>query len=229
MAQDTIVSFDSVSFEFENEHKILEEASFSIRSESKITVMGQNGAGKSTIFKLICGKIKPTSGNVNIVPGLSIAIAPQVTPPEDRELTVKAFFEKYFQQKAYDIERKISDVLEIVNLHAPLDRIIKSFSGGQQARLLLASALIQDPDLLLLDEPTNHLDIESVESLIKALQDYQGTLLFVTHDRYFASKIATRVIALTEKGIKDFHGSYSEYIERYGDDYLSSTWLKKNQ
>lgn len=124
-AQETLVSFDTVTFTYENDHQILDEVDFSVRKGSKVTIMGQNGAGKSTIFKLITKQFTPTDGRVNVVPGVSIAIAPQVTPQEDRDLTVKAFFEKYHGEKAYDIDRKIDDVLAIVNVHAPKDRIIK--------------------------------------------------------------------------------------------------------
>ena len=111
--------------------------------------MGQNGAGKSTLFGLITGEYKPESGNIHISERASIAIARQVIKRSELDLTVRAFFENCFEEKVYDIEPKIAKVLDVVNLHAPLDRIVRSFSGGQQARLLLAGALIQDPHILL--------------------------------------------------------------------------------
>ena len=124
---------------------ILNEASFSVRKGSKITLMGQNGAGKSTIFQLITGESNPESGAVNINKDLTIATAKQVIPREDWELTIREFFEKCFSEKVYDIDKKIDDVLEVVNFSMPHDRKVGSLSGGQQARILLASALIQDP------------------------------------------------------------------------------------
>src|SRR3989344_8771148 len=167
---DSVVSFEDVTFEYGVTKPILEEANFNIRRGSKITVMGQNGAGKSTIFALITGYLKSEAGRVNIFTGLTIAHSRQVIPRDEMDLTVREFFEGCFApaslklrraSKIYDIDRRIDDVLEVVNLrgHEKVhERIVKSFSGGQQARLLLASALIQDPDLLLLDEPTNNLD-----------------------------------------------------------------------
>ena len=151
---DSIVSFEKVSFEYGQNKPILDGADFVIRRGTKITFMGQNGAGKSTIFQLITKALKPESGKVNLTNGVSIALSRQVIPRSDLELTVRAFFEKCFTEKKYDIDPRIDAVLEVVNLkgHGKMhDRIVKSFSGGQQARLLLASALIQDPDLLLLD------------------------------------------------------------------------------
>jgi ATPase subunit of ABC transporter with duplicated ATPase domains len=143
--------------------------------------MGQNGSGKSTIFNLITGTHKPESGRIILQNKLTIATAKQVIPRADAELTVKRFFEKCFKEKVYDIEPRIEDVLEVVNLKAPLNREIRTFSGGQQARLLLASALIQDPDLLLLDEPTNNLDKEGIAHLTKFLVEYKKKeLLFLT-------------------------------------------------
>ncbi|MBI4835968.1 MAG: ABC-F family ATP-binding cassette domain-containing protein [Candidatus Abawacabacteria bacterium] len=216
MAQETIVSFDTVSFEFENEHQILVEASFSVRRGSKITIMGQNGAGKSTIFKLICSNYRPNEGMVNIVPGLTIAIAPQVTPLEDRDLTVKAFFEKYLHEKAYDIDRRIDDVLAVVNLHAPHDRIIKSFSGGQQARLLLASALIQDPDLLLLDEPTNNLDHAGIDHLTDFIINYPKTCIVISHDADFLNAFTDGVLYLDvfTKQVEQYVGNYFDVVQQ---------------
>lgn len=170
-SSETILSFDNVSFEFESKKPILDLVNFSVRRDSKITIMGQNGAGKSTILKLITRALKPKEGTVNVVPKLTVATAHQVIRPEDRELTVREFFQKTFKEKVYDIDPKIDAVLDVVNLQAPHDRLVKSFSGGQQARLLLASALIQDADLLLLDEPTNNLDKDGIGHLT-AFFDY---------------------------------------------------------
>src|SRR3989344_1512321 len=127
---DSIVSFESVSFEYAHDKPILDEADFNIRRGGKITVMGQNGAGKSTIFALIERELKPESGKINIISGLSIAHSRQVIPRDELELTVRTFFEKCFDKKVYDIDPKIDKVLEIVNLkgHEKVhDRIIKSF------------------------------------------------------------------------------------------------------
>ena len=103
-----------------------------------------------------------------------------------------------------------------------------SLSGGEGARLLLAKIMLEEGNVLILDEPTNHLDIEAKDALKKALVQYTGTLIMVTHDRDFASNIGTRVLALSEKGITDFKGKYKEYLEKHGNDYLNREWVAKN-
>lgn len=212
----TILSFDSVGFHFDHKKPILEEASFSIKRDSKITIMGQNGAGKSTILKLIAGELKPVSGRVNVVPGLSIATAHQVIRPEDRELTVREFFEKEFSEKIYDIDRRIDEVLTVVDFKAPYDRIIKSFSGGQQARLLLAAALIQDADLLLLDEPTNNLDKKGIDLLTTFLIMYDKTCMVISHDADFLNSFTEGVLYLdaNTRKVEQYVGNYSDVIDQ---------------
>lgn len=211
---ETIVSFDAVSFEFAHDKPLLKEASFSVRRGTKITFMGQNGAGKSTILKLISGVLKPESGSVNVVPRLTVATSHQVIRREDMDLTVQEFFQKNFNEKKYDIDRRIDDVLEVVNLHAPHDLIVKSFSGGQQARLLLASALIQDPDLLLLDEPTNNLDRAGIEHLTEFIINYPKTCIVISHDEDFLNAFTEGVLYLDvfTKTVEQYVGNYFDAV-----------------
>ena len=204
---DVAVRFNNVSFEYGHNKPILEEASFSLRRGTKITLMGQNGAGKSTIFNLITGALKPDDGSIFVDERLRFAYAKQVIPREQLDLTVKEFFEKYFNEpdfaeasssrrKIYNIIPKIDSVLKVVNLKAPHDKIIRTFSGGQQARLLLASALIQDPDLLILDEPTNNLDKSGIAHLTQFLMNYQKTCIVISHDADFLNSFTDGVLYL---------------------------------
>ena len=211
---DTVLSFDEVTFEYGPNNPILSGADFSLRRGIKVTLMGQNGAGKSTIFQLITGALQPESGKVNVTNGVTIATARQVIPRDQMELTVRAFFEKCFKHKVYDIDPRIDEVLEVVNLrgHEKVhDRIVKSFSGGQQARLLLASALIQKPDLLLLDEPTNNLDKAGIEHLTKFLKEYAKTCIVISHDADFLNSFTHGVLYLD---------IFTHKIEQYVGDYL---------
>lgn len=212
---EAILSFDEVSFEYGHNKHILEEASFSVRRGMKVTLMGQNGAGKSTIFGLIMGVTRPESGKVNIVNGVSIATARQVIPRSELDLTVRAFFEKCFPKKVYDIDPRIDTVLEVVHLNAPHDRIVRSFSGGQQARLLLASALIQNPDLLLLDEPTNNLDKAGIEHLTQFLKEYKKTVIVISHDAEFLNAFTDGVLYLDifTKKIEQYAGNYFDVVK----------------
>lgn len=214
MSNEVIVRFNKVSFEYDH-RKILDEADFSVRRESKIALMGQNGAGKSTIFQLMTGALKPSDGQVNIEQGLSIATALQVIPRDQMELTIREFFEKCFKEKVYDIDPKIDAVLETVNLDAPHDKIVKSFSGGQQARLLLASAIIQNPDLLLLDEPTNNLDKLGIAHLTKFLIDYKKTCIVISHDADFLNAFTQGVLYLDvfNSKVEKYNGNYHDVVK----------------
>ncbi|MFM2357948.1 MAG: hypothetical protein RJA61_685 [Candidatus Parcubacteria bacterium] len=214
---DVIVRFEKVSFEFGHNKPILDEVDFPIRRGSKITLMGQNGAGKSTIFGLITGTHQPEEGKIHIVNGLSIAISRQVIPRADLDLTIREFFEKCFEgKKVYDIDPKIDAVLEVVHLNAPHDRIIRSFSGGQQARLLLASALIVDPDLLLLDEPTNNLDKAGIAHLRQFLINYKKTFIVISHDADFLNAFTDGVLYLDvfTRKIEQYVGNYLDVVEQ---------------
>jgi len=207
-----IISFDDVSFAYDANKPILGEASFSVRENTKFTIMGQNGAGKSTIFKLITKDIKPDNGQANVSLGSSIAIATQVMKPENLDKTIEEFFGQTFAKQLYDLPRRINEVLDIVHLKAPLDRKIKEFSGGQQARLLLAYALIQKPDILLLDEPTNNLDTKGIEHLTAFLMSYQKTVLVISHDANFLNSFTDGVLYLD---------SFTHKVEQYVGDYYS--------
>ncbi len=219
MAEEIIVRFEDVSFEHGPRKSILDDVSFSIRRGTKTTLMGQNGAGKSTLFALITGAVQPEEGDIHIDKGLSIAIARQVIPRSEMDLTVREFFQKVFPKKMYDIDPRIDEVLEVVNLkgHAKVhDRIIKSFSGGQQARLLLASALIQKPDLLLLDEPTNNLDKEGIAHLTQFLVEYPKTCMVISHDSDFLNAFTHGVLYLdvhTHK-LEQYVGNYFNVVEQ---------------
>ncbi len=213
--EESVIRFEKVSFEYGHNKPILDEVDFSLRRGMKMAVMGQNGAGKSTLFALMTGEKKPESGEIHRVHGMKVATAAQVIPREKMALTVREFFQSYFSEKVYDIDPKIDAVLEVVNLkhHERLhDRTIQSFSGGQQARLLLASALIQDPDLLLLDEPTNNLDTAGIAHLTQFLVDYDKTCVVISHDAEFLNAFTTGVLYLDvfTRKIEQYPGNYHD-------------------
>ncbi|MDO8504490.1 MAG: ABC-F family ATP-binding cassette domain-containing protein [Candidatus Liptonbacteria bacterium] len=213
MAQnEVILRFNNLSFEYGHLKPILNEAEFSIRRGSKITLMGQNGAGKSTIFQLITGALKPESGTITYAEGLTMATSKQVIPRAQLELTVREFFESAFPKKVYDIEPRINKILKVVHLSAPHERKLNTFSGGQQARILLAQALIQDPDILLLDEPTNNLDKAGIAHLTKFLIDYKKTCIVISHDAGFLNAFTQSVLYLD---------IFTKKIEQYAGDYLT--------
>ncbi|HLC76002.1 MAG TPA: ABC-F family ATP-binding cassette domain-containing protein [Candidatus Peribacterales bacterium] len=213
---EVILRFQDVSFYYDHAKPILDGASFSIRENAKLTIVGQNGAGKSTIFSLIMRDIKPTNGEIHRKRGITIGIAKQVVAHQDLQKTVLEFFEGAFPEKKYDIDRHIAQVLDAVHVHAPLDKKIAAFSGGQKARLLLAFALIQEPDILLLDEPTNNLDTQGIDHLTQFLIEYEKTCIVISHDSAFLNSFTHGVLHLdnfTHK-VQQYVGDYFDVVEQ---------------
>jgi ATP-binding cassette, subfamily F, member 3 len=218
-SQEVIIRFEKVSFDYGHTKPILEEVNFSVRKGSKVTIMGQNGAGKSTLFSLITKHHIPEEGRIHIAPRATIAIARQVIPRNELDSTVRDFFQNCFTETVYDIDPKIDVILDVVGLHGHTDiynRTIRSFSGGQQARLLLASALIQQPDILLLDEPTNNLDHAGIEHLTEFLKGYKKTVIVISHDAEFLNAFTDAVLYLDvyTKKIEQYVGNYSHVREQ---------------
>ena len=216
MADNVILRFSDVTFEYTHNKPILEEASFSLRSGSRITLMGQNGAGKSSLFKMITGENKPQDGSINITPkDATIAIARQVMPKDLAELSVRDYFATAFTEKKYNLDKLIRDIFEVVNVSLDLEQKVKTLSGGQQARILLAHALIQNPDILLLDEPTNNLDQQGIEHLTGFLMMYEKTVMVISHDADFLNAFSDGVLYLdvfTHK-IEQYSGNYYDVVE----------------
>lgn len=186
-----------------------------IRRQERCCVLGINGAGKSTLLKLVTGTTKPDAGTVTL--GGSVKMG-------------------YFAQHAMDLLDGERTIFETLNDAFPLasqgslrslagsfgfsgddiDKLCRVLSGGEKARLVLALMLYDPPNFLVLDEPTNHLDIATKEMLITALADYEGTMLFVSHDRHFLAALSNRVLELTPEGLHRYDGGYTEYVARTG-------------
>ncbi len=215
-SENVVLRFSDVSFEYEERKLLLEEANFSVRTGSRITLMGQNGAGKSTIFKMVTGELEPTSGAIHRYPSdATVAIARQVMPKEALDLTIREYFATAFEDIKYSLDKLIGDVFDIVHLSLPLDRTVRHLSGGQQARLLLAHALIQNPDILLLDEPTNNLDQYGIDHLTGFLMTYEKTVLVISHDAEFLNAFSDGVLYLdvhTQK-VEQYNGNYHDVVE----------------
>ncbi|MEX0910113.1 MAG: ATP-binding cassette domain-containing protein [Candidatus Paceibacterota bacterium] len=214
MSGNVVVRFEEVDFDFGHTKPILNEATFSIRRGSKVALMGQNGAGKSTLFKLLTGAFEPLNGRIIVDSKMTVALAKQVLLPEELDLTVRDYFQKAFKDVVYNIDPKIDEVLDVVHLEASKDRTLRTFSGGQKARLLLAYALIQKPDLLLLDEPTNNLDKLGIEHLKDFLKNYSKTVIVISHDADFLNSFTDGVLYLDifKRFVEQYSGNYTDVV-----------------
>ncbi len=213
---DVILRFDEVNYGHNEKKLLLEEASFSVRENTKLTLMGQNGAGKSTMFRLMTGDIKPLKGSIHMKQGATIGLAKQVMDRKFLDMTVEEYFASAFEEAPRNLPVLINEALEVVNYKVPHDRKLKDLSGGQQARLLLAYAVIQKPDILLLDEPTNNLDDDGIGHLITFLMMYEKTVIVISHDANFLSTFSDGVLYLdvmTQK-VDAYVGDYFDVVEK---------------
>lgn len=211
----TTVRFEDVSFEYVEGKTLLDEANFSAREGGKYTLMGQNGAGKSSIFKLITGELQPKTGKIHLSKGATIAVAKQVMDRAFLDSSVRDYFATAFDEIPRNLDKRISDVLEVVNFTTALDKKVGELSGGQQARLLLAHALIQEPDILLLDEPTNNLDADGIAYLTAFILMYPKTVIVISHDADFLNSFTEGVFHLdifTGK-VDKYDGNYTDVVE----------------
>ncbi|MFA5420780.1 MAG: ABC-F family ATP-binding cassette domain-containing protein [Patescibacteria group bacterium] len=233
MSEEVVLRFDDLTFEYVHKKPVLDEANFSVRRGSKITLMGQNGAGKSTIFKLITGELKPKSGKISMPAGATIGTAKQTISRDDFNLNIEEYFSKAFDVVPNNIKSSISKVLDAVNFQIPLDRKVGDLSGGQQARLLLAYSLIQNPDILLLDEPTNNLDKEGINHLLSFLIMYDKTVIVISHDADFLNCFTEGVVYLdvftkkTELYVGDYYSVVEEIGRRVEREKMKNAQLEK--
>ncbi len=220
---------------------LLEHVDLSIDRNERVCIVGRNGEGKSTLMKLIAGELKPDDGEVRVQNGIVIARMAQEVPHgtagtvfdvvaqglgELGELLARYHHLLHAQdfdtlgdvqhrieaRHGWDLDRRVTEVL--TRLELPADTDFAALSGGMKRRVLLAQALVKKPDVLLLDEPTNHLDIEAIGWLEGFLKSFDGSLLFVTHDRSFLQALATRIVEIDRGQLTDWPGDYANYLRR---------------
>jgi ATP-binding cassette subfamily F protein 3 len=190
---------------------------FMIKRRERWCIMGVNGAGKSTLLKLIAHDAKPDAGTVTI--GASVKLgyfAQHAMDVLTGDLTILQWLEERFPKAGQAPLRALSGCFGFTG--DDVEKKCRVLSGGEKARLVMAAMLFDPPNFLVLDEPTNHLDLDTKEMLIKALQSYEGTMLFVSHDRHFLAALSNRVLELTPDGVHRYDGGYTEYVERTGQE-----------
>lgn len=196
---------------------IYEDLDFMIRRRERWCIMGVNGAGKSTLLKLVAGSADPDEGRVTLGANVKMGyFAQHAMDLLDGDRTVFQWLEDCFPQAGQGSLRALAGCFGFSG--DDIEKKCRVLSGGEKARLVMARMLFDPPNLLVLDEPTNHLDLDTKEMLIKALADYEGTMLFVSHDRHFLAALSNRVLELTPEGVHRYDGGYTEYVARSGHE-----------
>jgi len=190
---------------------------FTVRRQERWCVMGINGAGKSTLLKLVVGSTAPDDGTVALGGSVKMGyFAQHAMDLLDGDRTVFEELEYAFPQAGQGSLRTLAGCFGFSG--DDVEKKCRVLSGGEKARLVMAKMLFDPPNFLVLDEPTNHLDMATKEMLIAALSNYEGTMLFVSHDRHFLAALSNRVLELTPEGIHQYGGGYSEYVARTGHE-----------
>jgi ATP-binding cassette, subfamily F, member 3 len=207
-----VLQVDQLAYAFDSLTPLFEHVSFELRRGETAALIGPNGIGKSTLLKILTGDLKPTAGTVNWGTKIRIGYYDQEQTHLNGRNTV---LEELWSAFPHVEEARIRTILgNFLFSGDDVQKRISSLSGGEKARVALAKLMLLQANVLILDEPTNHLDLYSKEVLESALLDYDGTLLFISHDRYFLNKMAERVIELQPDGARHFLGNYDDYVEK---------------
>ena len=208
---------------FKNVHKAYGSQSiyagldFLVRRKERWCVLGANGAGKSTLLKLVAGAAEPDQGSVNLGSSVKMGYFAQHSMDLlDGEDTVFESLDKSFPQAGQGALRSLAGCFGFSG--DDIEKTCRVLSGGEKARLVMAKMLFDPPNFLVLDEPTNHLDMATKEMLIASLAEFEGTMLFVSHDRHFLAALSNRVLEVTPEGVHQYAGGYTEYVARTGHE-----------
>ena len=198
------------------ELKVFRDVSLHVEAEQRVAIVGANGIGKTTLLRCIMGELEVEHGKVKWAENAEVAYMPQDNAAAF-EQPVTVFDWMRARGKPRDDDQAIRATLgRMLFSRDEMAKTVDKLSGGERGRMLFGEIMLKRPNIIIMDEPTNHLDMESIESLNLALENYPGTLIFVSHDREFVSSIATRIIELTPKGIIDFSGNYDDYLRSRG-------------
>jgi ATPase subunit of ABC transporter with duplicated ATPase domains len=216
-----VLKIKGVKKSFGEKH-VLPGVELLVRRGDKLVIMGPNGIGKSTLLKIVMGELPPDAGSVEwgyeTHPGYFAQDHHEQLGESDR--TAEEWLWDFCPGKDRGFVRGHMGLMLFTGDDG--EKRLSTLSGGEAARLVFSRLGMEQPNVLVLDEPTNHLDLESIEALVAGLQNYEGTLILVSHDRWFVSQLATRVVEISERGIRDYHGTYQEYVHACGDDHLDA-------
>ena len=221
-----VVKMNGVKAAF-GDRVLFSDAEMLLKRGDKAFIVGPNGCGETTLLRILLGKLKPAAGRIEIGNRVKIAYYDQQQSDLHDEKTVfEEISDAYPQMTNTEIRSALGAFLF---KNDDVFKLIESLSGGEKARVSLLKLILSPSNLLILDEPTNHLDIESKEVLERAIAEYDGTLLMVSHDRYFINKLATRIFELTPNGLATFEGGYSYYLEKKAQRLNAAAKKEKNE
>jgi ATPase subunit of ABC transporter with duplicated ATPase domains len=202
--------------------QVLRDVSLTVRRGEKVAIIGPNGLGKSTLLKIVMSRLEADEGGVRF----GHEVRPGYFAQDHHELLADAsttpldyLWEAVPTEGTAYVRGQLGRMLFS---GTDVEKSVGSLSGGEAARLIFSRIIAEKPNLLVLDEPTNHLDLEAIGALVEGLLAFEGTVLLVSHDRSFVSRLATRILEVTPGGLRDFPGTYAEYLERCGDDHLDA-------
>jgi ATPase subunit of ABC transporter with duplicated ATPase domains len=205
------------------ENRVLEDVSLEVERGDRLAIIGPNGIGKSTLLKVVMGALDADAGTTEwgyeTYPGYFAQDHASLF--QDSKATVESWLSEVCAGESIGFVRGKLGLVLFSGDEAT--KRVSALSGGEVARLVFCRLHVEQPNVLILDEPTNHLDMEAIEALITGLESYPGTLIFVSHDRWFVSRLANRILELTPDGPRDFRGTYQDYVERCGDDHLDAS------
>ena len=216
-----VVSVRGVSKAF-GDNRVLHEVDLAVARGDRLAIVGPNGIGKSTLLKVMTGRLDADDGTVEW--GYETHPGYFAQDPGDHlrtpRRTAEAWIDQYCEGQGIGYSRGMMGMVLFSGDDA--DKRLEALSGGESARLVLCSLMIRQPNVLVLDEPTNHLDLEAIEALVNGLSTYPGTLIFVSHNRWFVGRLANRIVEITPDGMRDYRGTYEEYVAYCGDDHLDA-------
>jgi len=199
-----------------DDRTIFEKLTLQVEVEQRVAILGANGIGKTTLMRILASDLKQDNGQIKWSENHNIGYYAQDHSEDfSSEMTVFDWMMQ-FKQKDDEAQDVRSVLGKMLFSNDDISKPVNILSGGEQGRMIFGRLMLQKPNILLMDEPTNHLDMESIEALNLALDNYKGTLIFVSHDREFVSSLATQIIELTQEGINYYSGNYEEYLQSQG-------------
>lgn len=207
---------ENISKGYDDNAPLFKDVNMMLEVGEKVAILGNNGVGKSTMIKTLVGELTPDTGRLKWSENSNIGYYAQ-DHATDFEVNMTVFDWMSLWMKPEDDEQSVRSVLgRLLFSQDDLKKSVQVLSGGEKGRMLFGKLMMQKPNILIMDEPTNHLDMESIESLNMALELYQGTLIFVSHDREFVSSLANRIIEITPEKVTNFQGTYDEFLAKKG-------------